>query len=59
MNTVAKILGIPFSKMTLYETNILLEEHIQRDHSELFHLITVNPEITIASQSDNELRNII
>jgi N-acetylglucosaminyldiphosphoundecaprenol N-acetyl-beta-D-mannosaminyltransferase len=59
MKNVVNILGIPFSKMTLNETIKLLEEHIQRDHTNLFHLITVNPEMTITSKSDREFRKVI
>ena len=59
MNNIVRILGIPFSKMTLNETTDLLEKHIQEKQSELFHLITVNPEISITSQSDTEFKQII
>jgi N-acetylglucosaminyldiphosphoundecaprenol N-acetyl-beta-D-mannosaminyltransferase len=59
MNNIVRILGIPFSKMTLDETTDLLEKHIQEKQSELFHLITVNPEISITSQSDKEFKQII
>ncbi|MFP4977509.1 WecB/TagA/CpsF family glycosyltransferase [Paenibacillus sp. CN-4] len=49
------ILGVPFSKLTLNETVHLLGEHIQKEPAELFHLITANPEITIAQQTDKLL----
>lgn len=59
MNNKVTILGVPFSKMTLNETVLLLEEHIQNKESKMFHLITANPEITITCQSDKEFQNII
>lgn len=58
MNKTVEILGIPFSSMTLDETTDYLEQHIEQ-HSELFHLITINPEITITAQSDTQFQNII
>ncbi|NJJ40626.1 WecB/TagA/CpsF family glycosyltransferase [Paenibacillus apii] len=53
------ILGVPFSKLTLNETVHLLGEHIQKEQSKLFHLITANPEITIAHQTDKLLQSIV
>ncbi|WP_249896864.1 WecB/TagA/CpsF family glycosyltransferase [Paenibacillus sp. PK3_47] len=53
------ILGVPFSKLTLEETTLYLAEQIRKERSGLFHLITANPEITLASQTDELLREII
>ncbi|MGG4492452.1 WecB/TagA/CpsF family glycosyltransferase [Brevibacillus reuszeri] len=53
------ILGVPFSKLTLHETTQQLTEHIQQESSKLFHLITVNPEITITYQTDQLLQAIV
>ncbi|QUL55820.1 WecB/TagA/CpsF family glycosyltransferase [Paenibacillus tritici] len=53
------ILGVPFSKLTLEQTTSLLDEHIMDAQGRLFHLITANPEITLASQTDKQLREII
>lgn len=53
------ILGVPFSKLTLQETTQQLTEHIQQEPSKLFHLITVNPEITITYQTDELLQTIV
>lgn len=58
MNKAVEILGIPFSNMTLNETTHFLEKHIE-EKSSLFHLITINPEITITAQSDAEFMSII
>lgn len=54
-----KILGVPFSKLSLDETVLLLTSHIQNKERRLFHLITANPEITITSQTDDLLKKII
>lgn len=59
MNGIVSILGVPFSKLTLEETTLRLAERIQNKQDGLFHLITANPEITLASQSDGLLREII
>ncbi|MEH7306351.1 WecB/TagA/CpsF family glycosyltransferase [Neobacillus drentensis] len=59
MENVVTILGIPFSKMTLNETIIMLEEQLQKENTNLFHLITVNPEMAITSQSDIDFRKVI
>ncbi|WNS41342.1 WecB/TagA/CpsF family glycosyltransferase [Paenibacillus sp. MMS20-IR301] len=59
MKDKVAILGIPFSRLTLEQTVSLLAEHVQKVQAGLFHLITANPEITLASQSDGRLREII
>ncbi|TQR37273.1 WecB/TagA/CpsF family glycosyltransferase [Brevibacillus brevis] len=59
MKGSVSILGIPFSKLTLNETIQKLTEHIQKDQSHLFHLITANPEITISNQTDKLLQTIV
>ncbi|QSF45751.1 WecB/TagA/CpsF family glycosyltransferase [Paenibacillus tianjinensis] len=59
MGNSVSILGVPFSKLTLEETTLYLAEQIRKERSGLFHLITANPEITLASQSDELLREII
>lgn len=59
MNGFSLILGIPFSKLTMDETLARLTEHVQHTQSKLFHLITVNPEIAIARQTDPQLQTII
>jgi N-acetylglucosaminyldiphosphoundecaprenol N-acetyl-beta-D-mannosaminyltransferase len=59
MSPTVNILEIPFSKLTLHETVTTLEEHINNEHTSLFHLITINPEISLMSQSDKEFKQII
>ncbi|MNO28923.1 putative N-acetylmannosaminyltransferase [compost metagenome] len=59
MNGTVSILGVPFSKLTLEETTLHLAEQIENKRDKLFHLITANPEITLASQSDELLQRII
>ncbi|RIX50334.1 glycosyltransferase [Paenibacillus nanensis] len=59
MDNYASIMGISFPKITLDRTVEVLSEAIQQDHSDLFHVITVNPEITMACQNDNQLRSIV
>ncbi|WP_342564418.1 WecB/TagA/CpsF family glycosyltransferase [Paenibacillus sp. FSL R7-0345] len=59
MNGCVSILGVPFSRLTLDETVVYLAEQIDKERSGLFHLITANPEITLASQSDQLLQEII
>lgn len=59
MNGIVSILGVPFSKLTLEETTLQLAGQIQNKQDGLFHLITANPEITLASQTDEVLQEII
>ncbi|AIQ16103.1 MULTISPECIES: WecB/TagA/CpsF family glycosyltransferase [unclassified Paenibacillus] len=59
MNDIVSILGVPFSKLTLEETTLRLAEQVQNKQDRLFHLITANPEITLASQTDELLQEII
>ena len=59
MQDTVKILGIPFSKMTLDQTTERIAGHIQDNTSTLFHVITANPEIAIRHQSDPLLRTIV
>lgn len=59
MQDTVTILGIPFSKLTLHETIADLSEHLHSKTARMLHLITVNPEIAIASQTDMLLQRII
>lgn len=58
MVQTVNILGIEFSKLTLLETMNLISEKINNDNKKLFHIITVNPEIAVQIQEDNELMEI-
>ncbi|SFL24387.1 N-acetylglucosaminyldiphosphoundecaprenol N-acetyl-beta-D-mannosaminyltransferase [Paenibacillus sp. 1_12] len=59
MNNVAKIMGIPFPKITMDQTLQELSKVIEKDKSELFHVVTGNPEIVMSCQHDQSLRSII
>ena len=55
----AKVMGVQFPKITLDHTVEILSNVIEQNRSQLFHVITVNPEITMACQKDRSLRSII
>ncbi|MCM3626157.1 WecB/TagA/CpsF family glycosyltransferase [Paenibacillus glycanilyticus] len=59
MKGSVNILGVPFSKLTLNETTQLLNDHIGKERPKMFHLITANPEITIAHETDELLQVIM
>ncbi|UUZ82398.1 WecB/TagA/CpsF family glycosyltransferase [Paenibacillus sp. P26] len=59
MEHYAKVMGIRFPKITLDRTVEILGEVIERKRPELFHVITVNPEITMACQKDPALHSIV
>ncbi|UQZ87592.1 Putative N-acetylmannosaminyltransferase [Paenibacillus konkukensis] len=59
MNNYANVMGIQFPKHTLDRTVEILNEVVERRPPELFHVITVNPEITMACRKDAELRAIV
>ncbi|MBU5210781.1 WecB/TagA/CpsF family glycosyltransferase [Heyndrickxia oleronia] len=59
MNQSAKIMGISFPKLTLNESLQILNDVVNRNKSELFHVVTGNPEIVMSYQSDQQLRKII
>lgn len=57
-----KILGVPFSKMTLSDTVKLLQGKLAGEHRSQpgpFHLITANPEIVMAAKQQPELKLIV
>ncbi|WP_325176636.1 WecB/TagA/CpsF family glycosyltransferase [Paenibacillus alkalitolerans] len=58
-NDCAEVMGIRFPKLTLDRTVQFIGEVIERKSPELFHVITMNPEITMACQKDRELRSIV
>ncbi|WP_152396945.1 WecB/TagA/CpsF family glycosyltransferase [Paenibacillus guangzhouensis] len=59
MKDTAAIMGIQFPKRTLEESVDLLRQVVEEPRSELFHVVTVNPEITMACQKNSELRSIV
>lgn len=58
MIRTVNILGIGFSKLTLKETMNLIRNKINNHSKQVFHIITVNPEIAVQIQEDNELMEI-
>jgi N-acetylglucosaminyldiphosphoundecaprenol N-acetyl-beta-D-mannosaminyltransferase len=58
MDNYVNILGIEFSKLNLKETVDLIDSKISKDSNRIFHLITVNPEIAVQIQEDQELKKI-
>lgn len=52
-------MGINFPRITLDRTVEILSNEIEQNRSQLFHVITVNPEITMACQKDSLLRSIV
>ncbi|WP_219834513.1 WecB/TagA/CpsF family glycosyltransferase [Paenibacillus sp. R14(2021)] len=58
MDTV-KILGVPFSKMTLSDTVKLLQARLAGERKPMFHLITANPEIVMAAKQEPQLQAIV
>lgn len=58
MDNCIDILGISFSKLNLKETINLIDSKITECRNQLFHIITVNPEIAIEILEDSELKKI-
>ncbi|MBP3963872.1 WecB/TagA/CpsF family glycosyltransferase [Paenibacillus sp. DLE-14] len=52
-------MGIPVPKLTMKETIALIDQVIDERRPELFHVVTLNPEITMSCQHDAQLRNIV
>ncbi|NOU87502.1 WecB/TagA/CpsF family glycosyltransferase [Paenibacillus sp. LMG 31460] len=59
MEKCSKIMGIPVPKITMNDTVELISEVITEKKTELFHVVTLNPEITMSCQHDKQLRSII
>ncbi|RED52829.1 N-acetylglucosaminyldiphosphoundecaprenol N-acetyl-beta-D-mannosaminyltransferase [Cohnella lupini] len=59
MDKYVKVMGVRFPAITLERTVNILSDVIEQNRSQLFHVITVNPEITMACQKDRQLRSII
>lgn len=59
MNKAAKIMGISFPKFTMDQCLQILSDVAGRKKTELFHVVTGNPEIVMSCQHDDELRGII
>lgn len=59
MENSSKIMGIPVPKITMNETVDIITGVIAERKPELFHVVTLNPEITMSCQHDQQLRSII
>lgn len=59
MENCSQIMGIPVPKVTMEETVTIIDQVITEKKVELFHVVTLNPEITMSSQHDLLLRSII
>ncbi|MDP4087780.1 MAG: WecB/TagA/CpsF family glycosyltransferase [Bacillota bacterium] len=58
MDNSVTILGTTFSKLNLKETIDLIDSKVSEGGDRIFHLITVNPEIAVQIQEDQELKKI-
>ncbi|OXM85600.1 WecB/TagA/CpsF family glycosyltransferase [Paenibacillus rigui] len=59
MDNYSSIMGIPVPKITMDATVDRISRIIEEKRPALFHVVTLNPEITMASQQDPQLRSII
>lgn len=62
MSNETRIMGIPVPKITMTETVHIISNVIHTEgmeNQQLFHVVTLNPEITMACQQDKNLRAII
>lgn len=58
MDDCIYILGIKFSKLNLKETIDLIDSKVSGCRNRIFHIITINPEIAVQIQEDEELKRI-
>ncbi|UPK44277.1 WecB/TagA/CpsF family glycosyltransferase [Paenibacillus pabuli] len=59
MNHTTNIMGIPFPNITMEQTVTILDDVVDQKQSELFHVITGNPEIVMSCQKDQALRSVV
>lgn len=59
MNQTTNIMGISFPNITMDQTVTILGDVIDQRQSELFHVITGNPEIVMSCQKDQALRSVV
>ncbi|SDP07935.1 N-acetylglucosaminyldiphosphoundecaprenol N-acetyl-beta-D-mannosaminyltransferase [Paenibacillus sp. yr247] len=59
MENCSQIMGIPVPKITMEDTVHIIDQVITEKKAELFHVVTLNPEITMSCQHDPLLRSII
>ncbi|WP_235561030.1 hypothetical protein [Bacillus sp. FJAT-28004] len=56
MENYSQIMGIPVPKITMNETVDLIDQVITKNKAELFHVVTLNPEISMSCQHDSECK---
>ncbi|RAP76057.1 WecB/TagA/CpsF family glycosyltransferase [Paenibacillus montanisoli] len=59
MTSYSSILGIPVPKLTMEETVERILHVIEENSDELYHVVTLNPEIAMACRHDSHLRSIV
>ncbi|WP_308639434.1 WecB/TagA/CpsF family glycosyltransferase [Paenibacillus silvisoli] len=59
MTTYSSIMGIPVPKLTMDETIANIHKVMEENSGELFHVVTLNPEIAMACRHDDHLRTIV
>lgn len=59
MRQTTNIMGIPFPNITMDQTVTILADVVNQRPSELFHVITGNPEIVMSCQKDQALRSVL
>ncbi|MCW3796136.1 WecB/TagA/CpsF family glycosyltransferase [Paenibacillus sp. LS1] len=59
MSQSTNIMGIPFPNVTMDQTVAILGEVVDQGNTELFHVITGNPEIVMSCQNNASLRSIV
>ncbi|MDQ0888620.1 UDP-N-acetyl-D-mannosaminuronic acid transferase (WecB/TagA/CpsF family) [Paenibacillus sp. V4I9] len=59
MENCSQIMGIPVPKITMEDTVHIIDQIITKKKAELFHVVTLNPEIAMSCQHDLLLRTIM
>ncbi|MCM3208552.1 WecB/TagA/CpsF family glycosyltransferase [Paenibacillus illinoisensis] len=59
MSQTTNIMGIPFPNLTMEQTVTILGDVVDQRSTELFHVITGNPEIVMSCQKNQALRAIV
>ncbi|TVY11786.1 WecB/TagA/CpsF family glycosyltransferase [Paenibacillus cremeus] len=59
MDNYSNIMGIPVPQLTMRNSVELINKVIEQKPPELFHVVTLNPEIAMACQQDQQLRSIL
>ncbi|GAS85887.1 WecB/TagA/CpsF family glycosyltransferase [Paenibacillus amylolyticus] len=59
MSQSTNIMGIPFPNVTMDQTVSILGKVVDQESTELFHVITGNPEIVMSCQNNASLRQVV